>query len=162
MSSFKDDTGHKWKLRITVGTIKKVHADTDVNLGQFLDDEMALAKKVMGDPLLSAAVLFSILEEQIDDARLSEADFAERLYGDTFRDAKDALWDAFLDFCPSQQREALQNLEAKSKKVQEKLLKKLNETDVEADLESQLISFGSPTNQPASAESARTHIPPAS
>ena len=150
MSSFKDATGEKWKLRFTIGTIRKVKDDTDINIGLWLDDDMKVGREVMLDPLKMFLVLYSLCEEQCKERELSEEQFAERFNGDAVGDAREALWKAFLDFCPSQQKQILTDLQAKTEKVRDKIVKKLMDSD-----EKDLISFQKRTNVRESAESTR-------
>ena len=152
MSKFTDSEGRVWRLRLTIGVMKKVLKDTDINLGGFNEQGISNAYMVRGDALQFVSVLFSMLESDIDKQGLSEHEFCELLHGDVYGAAQEAFWKAYLDFCPSQQRKQLQALEAKSKHLQETMMSK-----VEGMSDDELISLGTRMKRPASAGSTQTH-----
>ena len=148
MSKFKDASGDTWKLKITVATILKVNDDCDINISKFLDNNMELARDVMGDACKVVSILFCILEDQIDERELCSHSFAERLAGDVYKDAASALWQAFLDFCPSKQRDLLLTLDAKMEAAADEAIKDLEKANLK-----DLMSLEMRMKQQESAES---------
>ncbi len=123
MHSFKDSLGQEWNLKITIGTMRRIKSELDLDLA-------AMMQKAEGVDLMTFVdILYVICREQCVDAGISDEQFGERLYGDGLESASDAFMNAYADFCPSHQRKLLQAMMAKIEQGRgeetEKMMEKL-------------------------------------
>lgn len=124
MKTFQDDQGETWELRLTIGAAERVRDTLQVNLlepleplatsspgsrkkppgsrkkpaGKSKQPSPALVAELDLDMPLLCAVIHVLLKPQIDAAKLTDADFADRLDGPTLRLAHDAFFDEWRDF----------------------------------------------------------------
>lgn len=103
MASFTDSTGEEWQLHIDIPTARRVKRETGVDIVNVSKP----AFSDLGDILTLVDVLSVILTPQIEEAGLTEHDFACRLAGDAIEDAANALIAAIIEFFPSRQRDLL-------------------------------------------------------
>lgn len=92
MPKFKDTTGHEWELRFNVTLARDILNACEINL-LTLDGKGKAFARMDTDRDLLARVLFLALKPEI-----SEAEFGERLAGDVFNKASDALRSAVTAF----------------------------------------------------------------
>ncbi|MFV0445673.1 MAG: hypothetical protein ACK5Q5_18990 [Planctomycetaceae bacterium] len=166
MPQFTDADGREWRLAITINDIRRVRAEVGVDLanaGPRLFEQLS-------DPVQLVDTLHCLLRGACENRNLDAVGFANSMRGDTLEQATEALLEAIIDFFPSRQRAALENLRAKSKTVgtlildrTERLLQgnlidravKAELDDAELKLHDRIInpSGGPSTNGPASSAS---------
>ena len=64
MKSFTDNAGRKWRVAVTVDTIKRVKALRDVDLLEAVEGK--LLDRLIGDPVLLCDILFIVCKPQAD------------------------------------------------------------------------------------------------
>jgi hypothetical protein len=107
MQHFTDTAGRRWALVVTIPAARRVQeAVPGVNLLDIYDAK--LWERLYVDPQTLVAVLYALLDPQIQRLDLSPEAFAEGLAGDVLDAAADALTQAIIDFFPNRQRPALQ------------------------------------------------------
>lgn len=93
---FKDRTGRTWKTAVNVNTIRRVLSSTGINLATLTDgggdkDQKKILHRILTEPLLSADVLWSVVEPDAVALNMSAQDFGECLEGDVLISGIDAL-----------------------------------------------------------------------
>ncbi len=124
MAKFKDAEKRQWSLKITVGALKRVKDETEIDMGFVVNGELDKLKDVLSCPFSIAAVLYTLCSDQIEERELTPEEFSELLYGDTFEKAVEALIESILDFFPRQKAQVLRDALAKEKARQDKELEK--------------------------------------
>jgi hypothetical protein len=92
MPKFKDTTGHVWELRFNVTLAREILNACEINL-LTLDGKGKAFARMDTDRDLLARVLYLTLKPEI-----SEAEFGERLSGEVFNEASEALRGAVTAF----------------------------------------------------------------
>src|SRR5581483_6733624 len=115
MRSFKDANGREWRIVVNVRTAKAVKDMAGINLFALFSDE---ANRLFGDPISLVNVLYVLCAEQCQAKTISEADFAEALFGDAIEQAANALLEEVRDFFPSSRRKLIQATIDKAKELQ--------------------------------------------
>lgn len=108
MPSFKDSAGREWTLTIDPVEIRRVRERTGVYLGllsQFLE---------LDDDVIKFVDVLWVLCEPQDKNKVGQEAFQRSIVGDVCQDAKTALKEAFLFFCPTPVREAIRELERRT------------------------------------------------
>lgn len=100
MSSFKDNTGREWKLRLTVGVVTDVKRETGVDLGKVTQADTAWITFLFGDPGRLVAVLWVLCEKQATAVGVTPEDFGHLFDGTTLEAAGEAFAGAIADFFP--------------------------------------------------------------
>jgi len=100
MASFKDGAGVEWRVSVTVGSLGKVKADADVDLGSLFKTEKAAADLLFTDPGALVRVLWVLCEDQATKAGVTPEKFAFLFDGPTLEGAAEALIGAMIDFFP--------------------------------------------------------------
>ncbi len=113
MSQFKDREGREWVIDITFADYLRVQKDTGVNLRDLLNDEMRYYLELINNPEKFGAVLFSLCSVQAKARDVGFEDLARAMDGDSFEDCQNAFQEAFINFLPRRQREAMKTLTAK-------------------------------------------------
>lgn len=103
MARFKDSQGQEWEITIDVVEIRRVREAMGVDLG-LLGNILDLDE----DVVKFADVLWVLCEEQAKKPGLDRDQFQRRIVGDVIQDAKNAIRNAYLFFCPTWQREAIE------------------------------------------------------
>ena len=124
MAKFKDAEKRSWSLKVTVGSLKKVKEDTDIDLGFIVSGKLQKLQDILEDPFSLAAVLYSLCEDQAEEREISPDDFAGMLFGETFEKAVEALIDSIVDFYPRQKSQVLRDALAKERAKQEQDMEK--------------------------------------
>jgi len=172
MAKFVDADGRPWSVRETVGAIKDVRDEIDVDLADIRGETL---DRIAEDPVLLVDVLWLLCQEQAKGKEVSAKQFGESLVGDAIDAAAAALVEAICDFFPSRRRTLLRKVTEKTAEVREKadrlamakiadpeLERKLTEAmqaRMEAELERALTRFALRTNSPESSESNPTARP---
>lgn len=101
MHSFKDNTGHEWRIELNVAVNRKVRTEIGVDLNLINED---LITKLYTNPEMLVDVISIVLTDQIKKQDLDEYGFASRIIGDTVNHACDALMDELVFISPRSQR----------------------------------------------------------
>ena len=155
MRTFKDSKGRPWTLDITVYAVRRVRAETEVDLYSLVDDKAAGLAKLVNDPVKLIDVLYCLVAGEAAVKNVSADDFGAAFSGDSLEAAADAFVGAIIDFFPNRQaRESLQKLMAKSRSLASTILtraeREIAELDVEKAAEELMQSW---INAPASSAS---------
>ena len=154
MASFKDSVNRDWNIEIEPWVMKQVKARTGVDIGRFLDNELAGYLSLLKDPILFVDVLWVLVEEQADKKGITEEQFARSLGGDAGEAAVEAFEEAFGAFFFFFPRKLLNAMAAKGKAIAEKkteqILKKIEDLHPDAP---ESTSSNSASSAPASSES---------
>jgi len=103
MQTFKDNKDQVWTIQIDVGSIRRVKANTGVNLlaiDQPTDThpDAPLFTSLSVDELLLCEVIFSLLYAEKEQRGISDDDLAARFEGDVLLRAVEAFWRSLIDF----------------------------------------------------------------
>lgn len=170
MRTFNDKNKKAWTLELTVGSARRVKADTTVDLVNIisLDGDgkasMKALEKLIEDPFALVDVIFSLCRPQAEKENITDADFADLLNADAIEAAANALVEEIINFTPAAKRKALTKIHEIAQRIAAKneamLDQVLGSDQLEKEIEKQLnVSF---TNTPESSASTPTHSPSAS
>lgn len=105
-TNFKDTKGNEWNASITVGALRRVLAQTSIDLTRLFDDEKAEAvQKLLANPITIADVVFAVVEPQATAKGIDAEAFGELLEGEALAQATDALLDSLVVFFSARQTE---------------------------------------------------------
>ncbi len=143
MSTFKDDKGRDWRVRVDVTTIRNVReiktADGEIidlgSLARVADTFIKMAD----DPCLLANVLYVLCEKQAAELGVSDEDFGRLMAGDVIEHAATAMEEAVTDFFPQQKRSLLQRLRKKVVEVEAAGINLVSEKLDSPDLEKRIL-----------------------
>lgn len=162
MAKFTDGNRNEWIVFVDVPTIERVQQRLDgFRVDQIFDDDMKGLLALVADPVKLVRLLWIVVEEQAEKAKVSPEQFGRALHGDALEDALTALQEAVADFTPRRRRAVLKALAAKSVDVADKTaalaLTEVAAIDPEKVIEEMKARgrtrSGSATNSPASSES---------
>lgn len=124
MKSFTDNAGQEWRLNYSLGAKRIIKRDFGVDLVDLFGDNNKEAVAIIFDDYERlASILWVLCQSQAEQSGVSPDEFAERLGGDVFADAADALVEAVIDFFPNpNRRKALRGWVASVRKVQHRML----------------------------------------
>lgn len=100
MSSFRDQSGREWKLRLTVGAVTDVKREAGVDLGKVTLSDTAWIQFLFGDPARLVSVLWVLCEKQAQAEGVSPEQFGHLFDGATLEAAGEAFAGAIADFFP--------------------------------------------------------------
>lgn len=120
MSTFQDNLNRKWRVEVTVRTVKRVRDLVGVDLYEAADGD--LVDRIAADPCLLCDVICAVVRPQVEEAGLTDEDFAEGLGGDALDKATEALLAGLAEFYPEQMRHRLRAAMAK----RDRALKEIN------------------------------------
>jgi len=154
LAIFKDTSGHQWPLSITVNSIRKVKKTFDkIDLSRVIDDKSVLAT-LLDDPVTFVDVLWLLCEDSAPTG-VTDYDFGSRINGEVLDQAYVAFTEALIAFFPKRQRGALAKITSTIDKLQDEVMKVVNEevnnetveqmvkTDFRARLKKELGNLGS-------------------
>jgi hypothetical protein len=99
MAKVIDRSGREWSFSIDVGHVRRVKQETGVNLGLPLLGEPPLVMSLNLDPFAMSEVLWSLMRPFAKDIpKMTEEIFYEIFTGDTFDQAKAAMFKELVDF----------------------------------------------------------------
>lgn len=107
MPNVKDTTGRDWEVKLTVAGLERVQAETNFDLLNLLDDNLAGLARLYDDPALMAHVMHAMCRSQVESAGLSEEAFCECFGGEVLRLAADAVVEATADFYQNPKQAAI-------------------------------------------------------
>lgn len=158
-----------WTVSLTIGAVKRVKSlMPHVDLLQPQEGKPPLIERLTDDPILVVDVLYCLLKPEADAASISDVQFGERLGGDSFRLAWEALQDELRDFfqklgkpeivkvLEAQKKVVLATSEAMSRKVvdlEAAALRMIDEKEKELDVNQLILDATrgkSSTSSPAS------------
>lgn len=120
MATFRDTSGRAWVVGVTVGAIKRVRAELQVDLYKLADDGFKGLAELLGDPCRLVDVVYVLCKDQADAHKVSDEAFGGALGGDALGALADAFVEALIDFFPdARRREALRKVVAKGKTVED-------------------------------------------
>jgi hypothetical protein len=125
MRQFKDEKGRPWTISVNVGTVKKVRGLAGIDL---LDVQSgSMFQQLAEDPVKLGDVLWVLCQEEAEERKVGELDFAAALAGDSLSSATEALLEEVTDFFPKPQRELLRKALSRAKASQERSMAKASE-----------------------------------
>lgn len=98
MKQFKDAKGETWSITINGGTIKRAMDLLKVDLGEPLGGTPPFITRFDTNIAFKVDVLYVVCLPEADRRGIKDADFAERLEGDSLYEASRAFWEALTDF----------------------------------------------------------------
>lgn len=105
-TTFTDKAGNVWDCGITVGALRRVLAQTGIDLTRLFDDDNAEpVQKLLAQPMTIADVVFAVIELQAKSKNIDAPAFGELLEGDSLADATEALLEALSVFFSARQSE---------------------------------------------------------
>jgi hypothetical protein len=119
MKEFRDDKDRTWQLSVNCDTVEAVKADCGCNLIDLADPDSDLLREVTLFPPLIAKLLFAMLGEQAKVKGVDDREFRKSMGGDALDEAKEALFEELINFCPKRQRPFLKAVLDKNREVQE-------------------------------------------
>ena len=161
MKIFKDARGNSWEININVAAIKRVR---DLLNADLLDIQTTMPR-LLGDPIFLVDMLYCLCKTQLEGQGITDEQFGESIAGDVLGAAKNALMEELKSFFPSpQERAAVDKAIQKGTQMvnllREKSLMKMEEVDLDAEVDKILALFGTTsTNSPESLESIPTPSP---
>lgn len=117
MKTFKDNQGRQWQVSVTVGSVKRVRGEVEVDLLKLGDGDKNLIGRLTGDPCLLVDVLYSLCRPQADALGVTADQFADAMAGDAVEAATMALLGDIADFFPSGRREVMNKLVGKVREI---------------------------------------------
>lgn len=122
-----------WEIQITVGTIKRIRDEFDINIYKIADGKLFA---ILSDDLETLVnIFFLICEDQAKEADVSDIEFGKGFTGDIIAEFTNVFLEELVDFFPPLKRPALKKILAKKAEVEsrtgEKLIKKVDEIDSE-------------------------------
>lgn len=125
MKTFKDMNGRSWSLSITIGSIKRVKGELDVDLLALdkkysdIEDDTPLITKIALDIELFCNILYMLIKPQADELDITDEQFGASLGGEGIFDAQAAFYAELSDFFQGLGRSDL----VAAIKAQEKIIK---------------------------------------
>ncbi len=91
-TKFQDTRGQEWNCEITVGALRRVLHDTQIDLTKLFEDEKAEAvRQLLVSPLVIADVIYAVIKPVATERQVTAEQFGELLAGKSLADASDAL-----------------------------------------------------------------------
>jgi hypothetical protein len=98
MFSFRDLHDRLWTIELTIAAIRRLKSSLSVDLLNLGEGTPPLAVRLVTDPLFVCEVLFSLLAPRMEEAGVSEDDFAEAMGADQMVAAYTAFAEALENF----------------------------------------------------------------
>lgn len=154
MHSFVDNQKRTWVMDVTFGSMKRVKALLDVDLGKLEEGDPPLLTRLGIDIILLCDVIFVLIKPQADKLKVTDKQWAEAMDGAPILAAQNALYEELQDFFRTAGRADIALQLTMQKNIIDQAIglrvKKLNSTDVPAKVRS--IYGDSEGNSPESAE----------
>lgn len=149
---FTDESGREYESRVTVATAIALKNRLEINLAEIAGGD--LLERLEADTELLVNVLWLTVEKSAVALGVSQDEFADSLRGDVFRAAVDAMLGAIADFFPGPKRALLNELLAKSRRVDELATERAAAAVNRLTPEAILTSLSSVSSRPASSASS--------
>jgi hypothetical protein len=119
MPSFRDTAGTEWRVKVTVGSLRRCIDEAGFDLLNLFGQKDAMEEGAAGDEVdtadkppppvfqlftdldLLGRCLFAVVKPQADAERIGCDEFLELLSGDSIEEARRALLESCVDFYPS-------------------------------------------------------------
>jgi len=119
--TFKDKDGDEWLVEFTVSKVRRAKTELNVDIRN-IDEE--LFRNLAMDAELIGSLIYLVCEPQIEARGLNDETFFDRFDGDTVEASGNALFEALIDFFPSQRRDALRMVKDRLDDLDGRLLSK--------------------------------------
>lgn len=127
MKAFNDIKGNPWIVDVTVSALRRVKALAALDLGDFSAIASGeVLKRLAGDPVLLADVVYAIVKPEADSRGLSKDDFCDLIQGDVIEEATSAILESLADFFPKAQGAVLRTVLRIARTEMEKAIKETN------------------------------------
>lgn len=124
---FTDNEGDEWSVKVHAATLADIETGLDVKFAQMGEDDGPLMR-MLNDYLFCFRCLFIVCKKQCGARGLDSEAFSERLIGDAFSLAQDALINAVIEFFPSaERRDAAKDLVKQMRNAEVLLTRKARE-----------------------------------
>jgi len=120
-TTFLDDNGDQWSIRVDVNTLKRVQDLTGVNLAEVVEEGSNLIERLDKDPVLLVGVVWAVLKPQCELRDITPEEFGSRIIGDTLQEASEAFLYALIRFFPKARRGPLLIILDESLKTQQRM-----------------------------------------
>jgi hypothetical protein len=128
MSTFVDQLGNTWIVRITNRTIRDVKDQLGLDLRELLNEECRPLLALISDSLRLSEVLFVACRQQATERDLGLDGFLEGIYGDVSDKAGEAFCEAFVDFFPNPQlRQAIHDMLGLARQLRNEIATEANQ-----------------------------------
>lgn len=108
MTTFRDNDGRVWTLRVTIETVRRLRDEIKFDLLDVKQYRCAVT-----DPVLCGRVVFRCLLENAERG-LKEDAFLNALWGDSIDQMRDAFGAAVIHFFPTSLRAAAEGMQAQT------------------------------------------------
>ena len=98
MKSFNDNQNRAWRIQLNIDAVRRVQAETNINLVNLVDSDPPLLTRLQLDLLLFCDVLAALLKPQLELAQVTAGDFGAALDGAALAAASAAFWTELADF----------------------------------------------------------------
>ena len=156
MKTFNDKNKKTWRIELTVGSARRIKADTGIDLVNIISIEdqgkasSAELEKLIDNPFKLVDVLYSLCAPQAKEENVGPEAFAELFDAAAIEAATTAMVEEIIDFFPPTKRKAIEKIYKIAKDVEAKneakLMEMLNNPEVEKELENKLSTLS--TNAP--------------
>ena len=148
MKTFQDKNKKTWKIEITVGSARRVKAETGIDLVNIVSvgkegrASSEALEKLIDDPFALVDVLFSLCKPQAKQENVGPEVFAELFDAPAIEAATNALVEEIIDFFPPAKKKAVEKIyriaQELAKKNEEKLNEMLENPELTKEIESRL------------------------
>lgn len=142
MHSFTAIGGQVWHIGLNIAAIRQIKKELDIDLLDISDGR--ILARLADDPETLCNLLWVLVSDQAQEVKVEEVMFARSLGGDVIADATSALLKALVDFFPNPRRQVLARMLEKTRALEQtiadKLMARLDDPALEANLEDLLNS----------------------
>jgi hypothetical protein len=124
-AAFSDAAGRRWRLKISVATVRKIRQQFGLDLLQILDRTANPFVQLSEDPFRLCDVVWSLIASQAAEAGVVELEWLDAMAGDCLTDAAYALMEATIDFFPQHRRNPLRAMLTKMKRAEISLTERM-------------------------------------
>ncbi len=143
MKIIKDLKGREWKLSITVGSVKRVDSELNLNIYKVADKDFL--KTIIEDPIKFIDMLFVLVEDQAKELDVDDIEFGKSFDGDAIAKSVNLFLEELVNFFPPSKRESLKKALAMTMEMTEKtgreMLKKLDEFDIDKEIDTVMANM---------------------
>lgn len=132
MRKITDLNGLEWKIQITVGTIKRVNSELNLDIYNIANE--GFLETIIEDYVRFIDMMFVICEDEAKERGISDIEFGKAFDGEHIDIAVDEFLTELVSFFPKSRRMSVEKALAKTQELAkvtgEKLVKKINEIDI--------------------------------
>jgi len=143
MKIIKDLKGREWKLSITVGSVKRVKSELNLDIYNVANKDFL--KAIIEDPIKFIDMLFVLVEDQAEDLDVDDIEFGKSFDGDTIAESVNSFLEELVNFFPPSKRESLKKALAMTMEMTEKagqeMVKKLDEFDLDKAVDTVMVNM---------------------